>query len=216
MWSYYVWSHRRTCHLYCNSRLTVPGNETWRDSYIHADWDAEGGAGHHVDAPDAPEPPKTPFELACENKCDVIKAKECCICMEALGEKNTATTACGHQFHFGCLAQHTSTSNNCPMCRAVICPEMPKRELKLPSERDIAAYGARALQPMVSIMNELSVGSQTDRHLVAEGVAMLVLIRLSYDKSRAPCKSINKTVFINTGKTGDSFFYVMVVPLLIV
>ena len=39
------------------------------------------------------------------------------------------------------------------------------KELKLP--KDIAAYGARALQPMVSIMNELSVGSQTDRHLVA-------------------------------------------------
>ena len=49
------------------------------------------------------------------------------------------------------------------MCRAVICPEMPKRELKLPSERDIAAFGARALKPMVSIMNELSVGSVLKR-----------------------------------------------------
>ena len=168
---------RRTCHLTIedpNCQFRV-GMRQWREHCdINADWVAEGGAGHHVDAPEAPQPPKTPFELACENKCDVIKAKECCICMEALGEKNTATTACGHQFHFGCLAQHTSTSNSCPMCRAVICPEMPKRELKLPSERDIAAYGARALQPMVSIMNELSVGSRTDRHLVAEGVAMLV------------------------------------------
>lgn len=168
---------RRSCHL----TIVTPdlqfrvGMRQWREHCdINADWVAEGGAGHHVDAPEAPEPPKTPFELACENKCDVIISKECCICMEALGEKNTATTACGHQFHFGCLAKHTSTSNSCPMCRAVICPEMPKRELKLPSERDIAAYGARALQPMVSIMNELSVGSQTDRHLVAEGVAMLV------------------------------------------
>ena len=60
------------------------------------------------------------------------------------------------------------------MCRAVICPEMPKRELKLPSNRDIASFGARTIRPMISIMNELSVGSEADRYLVAEGVAMLV------------------------------------------
>lgn len=162
---------RRGCHLNHPDNHQMAINN-WRDHCdINADWVAEGGAGHHVDQP---QPPKTPFELACENKCDVIIAKECCICMEALGEKNTATTACGHQFHFGCLAQHTSTSNSCPMCRAVICPEMPKRELKLPSNRDIASFGARTIRPMISIMNELSVGSEADRYLVAEGVAMLV------------------------------------------
>lgn len=167
---------RRGCHLAHpeNYEMAI---RNWRyHCDINAEWVAEGGAGHHVDEPQSP---KTPFELACENKCDVIKAKECCICMEALGEKNTATTACGHQFHFGCLAQHTSTSNSCPMCRAVICPEMPKRELKLPSNRDIASFGARAMAPMVSIMNELSVGSVADRHLVAEGVAMLITDSIS-------------------------------------
>ena len=60
------------------------------------------------------------------------------------------------------------------MCRAIICPEMPKRELKLPSNRDIASYGARSIRPMITIMTELSVGGETERHLVAEGVAMLI------------------------------------------
>ena len=162
---------RRGCHLNHPENHQMAINN-WRDHCdINADWFAEGGAGHHLEQP---HPPKTPFEMACENKCDVIVAKECCICMEALGEKNTATTACGHQFHFGCLAQHTSTSNNCPMCRAIICPEMPKRELKLPSNRDIASYGARSIRPMITIMTELSVGGETERHLVAEGVAMLI------------------------------------------
>ena len=169
---------RRTCHLSPNNphfpqdaqyRMALAN---WRmHCDINAAWVARGGAGQDVPEP---QPPKTPFELACENKCKITKAEECCICMEALGDKNTATTACGHQFHFGCLAQHTSTSNSCPMCRAVICPELPKRELKLPSNRDITYYGQRALRPMVAIMSELNVGTETDRHLVAEGVAMLV------------------------------------------
>ena len=165
---------RRTCHLNIDdanyqSRLAM---SHWRmHCDINAGWVAEGGEGHDVPEP---QPPKTPFQLACENKCKITKAEECCICMEALGDKNTATTACGHQFHFGCLAQHTSISNSCPMCRAVICPELPKRELKLPSNRDITFYGQRALRPMVAIMSELSVGTEADRHLVAEGVAMLV------------------------------------------
>ena len=175
---------RRTCHLSPNNPH-FPQDAQYRMALAHwrmhcdinAGWVAEGGEG--LDVPE-PQPPKTPFELACENKCKITKAEECCICMEALGDKNTATTACGHQFHFGCLAQHTSTSNSCPMCRAVICPELPKRELKLPSNRDITFYGQRALRPMVAIMSELSVGTEADRHLVAEGVAMLVSDSISH------------------------------------
>ena len=46
---------------------------------------------------------------------------ECAICYEAIGERDSATTACGHKFHFSCLAK-TQTSRGsdglpCPMCR---------------------------------------------------------------------------------------------------
>ena len=43
-----------------------------------------GGAGHTVSAPLYPQPPKTPFEQACDNTCKVTHADECCICLEAL------------------------------------------------------------------------------------------------------------------------------------
>ena len=84
---------------------------------INQRWVDRGGAGHTV-----PEPhiPKTPYELACENDCKITETAECCICMEDLTEKNKVTTACGHQFHFGCVSHPTIV--NCPMCRAIIKP----------------------------------------------------------------------------------------------
>ena len=49
---------RRSCHL----TIVTPdlqfrvGMRQWREHCdINADWVAEGGAGHHVDAPEAPE-----------------------------------------------------------------------------------------------------------------------------------------------------------------
>ena len=46
---------------------------------------------------------------------------ECAICYEAIGDRDSATTTCGHKFHFSCLAK-TQTSRGsdglpCPMCR---------------------------------------------------------------------------------------------------
>ena len=169
---------RRTCHLSPNNphfpqdaqyRIALAN---WRmHCDINAVWVAEGGAGHDVPEP---QPPKTPFELACENKCKVTKTEECCICMEALGDKNTATTACGHQFHFGCLAQHTSTSNSCPMCRAVICPDMPKRELKMPPRDSIHRFAARSVVPVIGIMEELNLGDVWTRQIMGEALAGLI------------------------------------------
>ena len=99
---------------------------------------------------------KTPFELACENKCKVIHEDTCCICMEELGEKNTATTPCGHQFHFGCLAQHCDLKTTCPTCRAVIRPEHKKKDINLPSANNIASFAARAATAMVPTIANLT------------------------------------------------------------
>tara|TARA_B100001094_G_C17901142_1_gene656519 strand:+ start:232 stop:792 length:561 start_codon:yes stop_codon:yes gene_type:complete len=166
---------RRTCHLNIDDTdyQFRWARHNWENHCdINAQWVAEGGAG--VDIPE-PQPSKTPFELACENKCKITKAEECCICMEALGDKNTATTACGHQFHFGCLTQHTRTSNSCPMCRAVICPEVPKRELKMPTRNDIIRFGARSTAPLVRIMAEIGMGDDGTRTIMGEAFSTLLV-----------------------------------------
>ena len=165
---------RRNCHLNMQEHLiSVPlARRNWvRHSEINAQWVAQGGAG--VDMPE-PKPPKTPFELACENECKVTEAEECCICMEKIGDKNTATTACGHQFHFGCLTQHTRTSNSCPMCRAVICPEIPKKEFNVPERRTINRFAARSTAPVVELMAELGMGNDGSRNMIGEALAMLI------------------------------------------
>ena len=150
-----VFGHnRRKCHLIHDvaedPKVTYQNAMTnWqKHSYINGQWVAEGGAGNTIPSPKLedfiPNIPKTPFELACENKCKVIQEDTCCICMEALGEKNIATTPCGHQFHFGCLSQHCDLKTSCPTCRAVIRPELKKRDLSMPGITEIRRFAARA------------------------------------------------------------------------
>tara|TARA_B110000444_G_scaffold241191_1_gene257317 strand:+ start:893 stop:1495 length:603 start_codon:yes stop_codon:yes gene_type:complete len=133
--------NRQNCHLltrYGSDEPIFPYRYAmthWqRHCVLNEKWIAARGAGHTV-----PEPKiedfikKTPFEQACDNTCKVTHADDCCICMETLGEKNTATTACGHQFHFGCLVQNTNRSDKCPMCRAIIRPGISKLPMILPN-----------------------------------------------------------------------------------
>lgn len=146
--------NRRTCHFIHDvaedPKVTYQKAMTnWqKHSYVNGQWVAAGGTGHTIPAPKLedfiPNIPKTPFELACENKCKVIHEDTCCICMEELGEKNIATTPCGHQFHFGCLAQHCDLKTTCPTCRAVIRPELKKRDLSMPGRAELARFAARA------------------------------------------------------------------------
>ena len=155
---------RRNCHSHhtygtLQQRYTWAMNR-WRNHCdINATWIAQGGAG--IDIPE-PQPPKTPFEQACDNTCKVTHTDECCICMEALGEKNKVVTACGHQFHFGCLIQDTNRSNKCPMCRAIIRPELPKRELSLPGTAAIRRMSVRTADPLVSLLAPLVAGETRD------------------------------------------------------
>ena len=43
---------------------------------------------------------------------------ECAICYETIGDQDSATTACGHKFHFSCLAKAMQVNPSCPLCRA--------------------------------------------------------------------------------------------------
>ena len=52
---------------------------------------------------------------------------ECCICFEAIGEKNNCVTPCGHKFCFVCLTKALTNNNTCPCCREVLI-EMPEDE----------------------------------------------------------------------------------------
>ena len=46
---------------------------------------------------------------------------ECAICYEAIGDRDSTTTTCGHKFHFSCLAKTQTARGSdglpCPMCR---------------------------------------------------------------------------------------------------
>lgn len=143
--------NRRKCHLIHDvaedPKVTYQNAMTnyQRHCYLNGKWVAAGGDGYTIPAPKEEDYiKKTPFELACENKCKVIHEDTCCICMEELGEKNIATTPCGHQFHFGCLAQHCDLKTTCPTCRAVIRPELKKRDLSMPGRAELARFATRA------------------------------------------------------------------------
>jgi len=143
--------NRRSCHLSLDDHIAanivynMAMNNYQRHCYLNGQWVAAGGAGHTVPSPKMEDfIKKTPFEKACENKCKVIQEDTCCICMEALGEKNIATTPCGHQFHFGCLSQHCDLKTSCPTCRAVIRPELKKRDLSMPGRAELARFATRA------------------------------------------------------------------------
>ncbi len=168
---------RRTCHLMWENPEHQYNNarHNWENHCdINAQWIAEGGAGHDVPEPQPPQPPKTPFELTCESKCKITEAEECCICMEALGDKNMTTTACGHQFHFGCLAQHTRTSNSCPMCRAAICPEVPKRNLKMPPAYDVMRFAVGASAALGTAIGNMMSMDATQVEFVTEALGQVI------------------------------------------
>lgn len=155
--------NRRSCHLSLDDHIAanivynMAMNNYQRHCYLNGQWVAAGGAGHTVPSPKMEDfIKKTPFELACENKCKVIEEDTCCICMEELSEKNTATTPCGHQFHFGCLAQHCDLKTTCPTCRAVIRPEHKNKDIHLPSGNNIARFAARAAAAMVPTIANLT------------------------------------------------------------
>ena len=57
----------------------------------------------------------------------IMAENECAICLESLTEKNIAVTPCGHMFCFTCIATNLNVSKNCPMCRAIVCPQPEKK-----------------------------------------------------------------------------------------
>ena len=183
--------NRRKCHLIHDvaedPKVTYQNAMTnWqKHSYINGQWVAEGGDGYTIPSPKLedfiPNIPKTPFELACENKCKVIQEDTCCICMEALGEKNIATTPCGHQFHFGCLAQHCDLKTTCPTCRAVIRPELKKRDLNVPGNAEIARFSARAAATVIETIagitdddNQAAMFTEVIVHIVGRASQALI------------------------------------------
>jgi hypothetical protein len=88
--------------------------------------------------------------------------------------KNTTTTACGHQFHFGCLAQHTRLSNSCPMCRTAICPEVPKRVLKLPPRDDVLRFAVGASLHLGEALGNMMSMDQTQVEFVSEALGQII------------------------------------------
>ena len=54
---------------------------------------------------------------------------ECCICLETLKPNNIAIPPCGHKYCFTCLMENAKVSRACPLCREIIVPELPRRNM---------------------------------------------------------------------------------------
>jgi len=53
-----------------------------------------------------------------------FELKDCPICFDVIGEKNSIVTECGHNFHASCLMTNiTRNGFGCPCCRAVMADE---------------------------------------------------------------------------------------------
>jgi len=66
-----------------------------------------------------------------ENKEKKEKKEEkdrCAICIDVVGNQ-LSKTACGHTFCLTCLHEHLKTNHLCPLCRANILDEQPKKPI---------------------------------------------------------------------------------------
>lgn len=97
-------------------------------------------------------------------------ASTCAICMEDVGQKNAASTECGHTFCLSCLLSQLKHSNSCPLCRTPI-DQNSKRVLKPLSYSDGLALLDHALNAVDIYDNieqyvqnaiEVSANPQTD------------------------------------------------------
>ena len=105
---------------------------------------------------------------------DENEVKKCAICMEDVGQKNAASTECGHTFCLSCLLSQLKHSNSCPLCRTPI-DQNAKKVLKPLSYSDGISLldheltSLRILEDVEQYVQnaiEISANPQTDGHNV--------------------------------------------------
>ena len=105
---------------------------------------------------------------------DENEVKKCAICMEDVGQKNAASTECGHTFCLSCLLSQLKHSNSCPLCRTPI-DQNSKKVLKPLSYSDGISLlhheltSLRILEDVEQYVQnaiEISANPQTDGHNV--------------------------------------------------
>lgn len=117
--------------------------------------------------------PSTPV-LVEEKEKETCYASTCAICMEDVGQKNAASTECGHTFCLSCLLSQLKHSNSCPLCRTPI-DQNAKKVLKPLSYSDGISLlhheltSLRILEDVEQYVQnaiEISANPQTDGHNV--------------------------------------------------
>jgi len=105
---------------------------------------------------------------------DENEVNKCAICMEDVGQKNAASTECGHTFCLSCLLSQLKHSNSCPLCRTPI-DQNAKKVLKPLSYSDGISLldheltSLRILEDVEQYVQnaiEISANPQTDGHNV--------------------------------------------------
>jgi Ring finger domain len=122
-------------------------------------------------------------------------ASTCAICMEDVGQKNTASTECGHTFCLSCLLNQLKHSNSCPLCRTPIDQNAKKILKPLTYSDGISLLdheltSLRILEDVEQYVQnaiEISANPQTDGHnvqMVIEDLMNLITVfgfNLLYD-----------------------------------
>jgi len=67
----------------------------------------------------------------------MMETKECSICYDAIGNKNSCVTECGHQFCFKCIATSMQYNNTCPCCRSNLVDVPDEEEHDLMSMNEL-------------------------------------------------------------------------------
>lgn len=72
------------------------------------------------------------------------RANECAICYTTTDIDNRFTTQCNHSFCNGCITKWLLSKDDCPMCRAALCPSA---ETESEDEDDDNTYGITVVMP---------------------------------------------------------------------
>ena len=95
-----------------------------------------------------------------------VDSADCCICLEALGNKNCCTTKCGHQFCLTCFVKYSKGDDGvkCPICRQSILTGLPIPEPVPVTDPVIPRHnaGLAALHLYINLRRDLALANNTE------------------------------------------------------
>ena len=111
-------------------------------------------AKEKVTTPKKAPAPKVEIQVAPKEKVTIefdARATECAICYTTTDIDNRFTTQCNHSFCNGCITKWLLAKDDCPMCRATLCPSA---ETESDDEDDDNTYDITVVMPPGEVLPE--------------------------------------------------------------